>query len=237
MNNFLKYISLMFIGFSISGCAPYELAQLHPIGKFEKDMPKNERSVHLIGLQKDIYGNKLSAYLNTNNSYYRELYLYPVPDELYVTCNELIGNGSRLEGSRYIKNTKFKPGNTYYIYCEKGPNRSFRVVSIEKNIADNLKEKEPDNSNKVIFITNGRNPKTMLIWQGTQITGLVDWDGKLKTKAELVGPRDSITVFCRAQDLFFSLKGNFKAGKTYKVECSNKTDANGYPIVDITSIN
>lgn len=230
----LNYAFFVICGTSLLfGCHTYQLAEMHPIGQYTKDMPEGTKPVHFVTTESDPYGNYLPAYLKYGKIH-NELFIYPAPSLISVQCESIKGN-AKSYGYDTIRQ-KFELGKTYKVYCETLPHFKFRAVAQEVDPNKNVgTQEQPTSENRVTVVTNGKDPNAFWVIQGTQITGIRNWDGKVGVKAELVGPRQEIIVFCFKEHLNFPVQGDFKVGKTYQVRCSNEKSS-GYPIVDIQEI-
>ena len=215
------------------GCSTADKAFLNPVATYTDGIPEGVSPVHLVAQKYDEYGNKLPAYLSINKNGHREVFLYPAPTSSISVYCERIVDGSRQTGYGSFQQ-KLELGKTYNVYCNEIGNNRYKVVAKD---ADSVPiEKEPTNLNRVKFFTGKRDPLTPWLIQGTQMTGVRNWDGKVTNNVELTGPRRNIVVFCRPPYLSFPVEGDFKVGKTYQVTCLKKSNSDGIPEVEIKEI-
>ena len=227
---------------SFAGCSRRDLANMHPTGTYINAMPEGEKPVHFITQEKDKYGNYFPAYirLDYTKDIHREIFAYPAPKALIVECEKVFFYSSSSNTTTQVTTfgagsirDNFETGKSYYVYCEVYPERKYKVVAEEVGKSD---EQEPSNENRVTFITQDKDPNTMWVWMGTQLTGVRNWNKEISNKAELVGPRTQIVVFCKKEGLNFPVQGNFQVGRTYQVLCPAEYTRVGYPQVTITDV-
>lgn len=244
----MKNLMVLLAMIGLVGCTASEQAMLNPEASYVNRQKVTAipagQGITVVGSYQDEMGNSMEAYPSPALKAHKIVHIYPVPNEVFVECHKESSNyinnqqiKTQKTGMGYAK-TDFQAGKTYMVFCNIQANNRYNISVKEVpngtgygTSSYHRKQKQsaqPTDVNRVRFVISTKKSSTdFLRWEGGTYMAIRNWDGKLGKEAELATPVSSVEVECQSnrQTILVPLKGNFQAGKTYKLGC--RTDSQG----------